>query len=431
VASRDNPALAASHGLPPIRARVVALGIAGFVTGMAGALWAMAAGNFSFSAFDPSMSLVLLSIAIVGGLGTLHGPILGTIAVFAWPYLVPGANTLPIRSFTSGALLLVTLLFVPGGLAELLDRVRWAILGRGRPAPADEDAALASRGPAVQAPDGDRAPGTLRAEGVSVHFGGIAALHDVHVEVRPGEIVGLIGANGAGKSTLLDVLSGHRRPDSGRIELDGVDVSRLGAEARPHLGLSRTFQDAALYPGLTVLETVLAAADATLPGGAVSAMTGTPWLRLSEQDKHEQAVAVLAEFGLADRAGTLVGELSTGMRKVCDLAAVVAAAPAVVLLDEPTAGLAQREAEAFAPLLRDLRDRHGASVLVVEHDMPLLMALCDRIYCLETGQVIAEGTPAEVRADPLVVASYLGTDTVAIDRSGRRTSRRRAAKARV
>lgn len=454
VASRDNPALAASHGLPPVRARLVALAISGFVTGLAGALWAMAAGSFSFNAFDPSMSFVLLSIAVVGGLGTLHGPILGTIAVFGWPYLVSGANTLPIRSFTSGILLLATLLFVPGGLAGLLDGIRRRVLGRTvgatvAPAPAagelektevltpPADAAEPRTG-ASQFPGSATDPsrfagstGSLRATGITVRFGGIVALDDVHLEVRPGEIVGLIGANGAGKSTLLDVLSGHRRPDAGSIQLDGEDVSGLGPDARPHHGMSRTFQDAALYPGLTVLETVATAADAALPGGAVSAMTGAPWLRRSEEEKLERAGAVLADLGLTDQAGQLVGELSTGMRKVCDLAAVVAADPAVVLLDEPTAGLAQREAEAFAPLLRDLRTRHGASVLVVEHDMPLLMALCDRIYCLEAGRVIAEGTPEEVRADPRVVASYLGTDAAAIDRSGRKRSRRTRAEAGV
>jgi len=249
----------------------------------------------------------------------------------------------------------------------------------------------------------------------------------VDLEVRPGEIVGLIGANGAGKSTLLDVISGHRSPLGGRIELEGDDVSSLGSEARPRRGLSRTFQDAHLYPGLTVLETVMAATDARLRGGAVSAMTASPWSRMYERDQRASAEAVLATFGLSDHAGTLVGELSTGMRKVCDLAAVVAADPAVVLLDEPTAGLAQREGEALAPLLRDLRDRHCASVLVVEHDMPLLMSLCDRIYCLESGRVIAEGTPGEVRADPRVVASYLGSDLVAVERSG--PTRAKAAKA--
>jgi ABC-type branched-subunit amino acid transport system ATPase component/ABC-type branched-subunit amino acid transport system permease subunit len=425
VASRDNPALAASHGLPPVRARLTALGISGFVTGMAGALWAMSAGSFSFSAFDPSMSFVLLSIVIVGGLGTLHGPVLGTIAVFGWPYLVDGANTLAVRSFTSGALLLVTLLFVPGGLASLLEQARRAVVARlagasvrsGADEPVDEPHAVTVRRVEASARSGPVAD-HLVARGVTVHFGGIAALDGVDLEVRPGEVVGLIGGNGAGKTTLLDVLSGQRHPDAGSITLAGDDISALGPGARPKRGLSRTFQDARLYPGLTVLETVMAAADERAPAGVVSAMSASPWLRMSERDKRRRAEAVLADFGLADRAGSLVGELSTGMRKVCDLASVVAADPVIVLLDEPTAGLAQREAEALAPLLRDLHDTLGASVLVVEHDMPLMMSLCDRIYCLETGRVIAEGSPAEVRDDARVVASYLGTDPTAVDRSG-------------
>jgi ABC-type branched-subunit amino acid transport system ATPase component/ABC-type branched-subunit amino acid transport system permease subunit len=438
VTSRDNPALASAHGLPPLRARLTALAVSGFVTGMAGALWAMASGSFTFSAFDPSMSFVLLSVAIVGGLGTLHGPILGTIAVFGWPYLVSGANTLPIRSFTSGALLLLTLLFVPGGLAALLDRGRRLLVGRSEPAggsaAADDtpDPVPVPTLPATNVDDRPAPPAeSLVARGVTVRFGGIAALTDVDVEVRPGEIVGLIGANGAGKSTLLDVLSGHLQPAAGVIHLAGVDVSSTSPEIRSHAQLSRTFQDARLYPGLTVRETVMAAADARLPGGAVSALTASPWLRMAERDKLDRADAVLAQLGLTEQAGTLVGELSTGMRRVCDLAAIVAAAPAIVLLDEPTAGLAQREVEAFAPLLRDLRDRVGASVLVVEHDMALMMSLCDRIYCLESGRVIAEGTPDEVRADPRVVASYLGTDPAAVERSGtggRRSARRTKAR---
>ena len=276
VASRDNPALASSHGLPPVRARLIALGISGFVTGMAGALWAMGAGSFSFSAFDPSMSFVLLAVVIVGGLGTLHGPILGTIAVFGWPYLVSGANTLPVRSFTSGALLLVTLLFVPGGLASLLERGRRAVvaaLADGRARPGRWTTRSRSIVPSTVATDGAaRAPragrraarGPRRDRPLRRHH---RARTGVDLEVRPGEIVGLIGANGAGKSTLLDVhLRAPAAPAAARSTLAGDDVSPLGSEARPHRGLSRTFQDARLYPGLTVLETVMAATDARARG---------------------------------------------------------------------------------------------------------------------------------------------------------------------
>jgi len=406
VGARDNPALAASYGLPPTSAMLVALAISGFVTGMAGALWGMAASNWSFAAFDPSMSFVLLAAAIVGGLATVYGPILGVIAVFAWPYLVPGANTPEVRALTSGILLLVTLMFFPGGLAGVVERVkRWVT---------ERVADVLPEPPLRRRDDVD----PLVVEGATVRFGGITAVDDVSLTVRTGEIVGLIGGNGAGKSTLLNAISGHVRPQAARIVVAGEDVAGLAPEYRPFLGLGRTFQDARLFPGLTVLETVMAAADREARGGAVGAMVGSPWLRLSEREKRTHAMEVLEAFALADRAESLVGELSTGMRRVCDLAAVVSSGCTLVLLDEPTAGLAQREVEEFAPLLGRIRDDYGASMLVVEHDMPLMMSLADRIYCLESGRVIAEGTPDEVRSDPRVIASYLGADETAVARSG-------------
>ena len=414
VASRDNPELASSYGLSPIAARFSAIAVAGFVSGVAGGIWALGARSWTFSAFEPTMSFVLLAAAIVGGLGTLHGPLLGTIAVFAWPYLVPGANTLAISSMTSGALLLVTLMFVPGGLAAATDAIRRRVLDRldaRRPNVGVEEAVQPAASfepdpvPPVDQP--------VEVRDVSVHFGGIRAVDGASLVVGRGEIVGLIGGNGAGKSTLLNVVSGHQAADAGAVIVAGEDVRGAGPERRPALGLARTFQDGRLFPGLTVLETVMAAMDRQEASGVVGAMVASPWSRLSEQAKRRRAMAVLDRFGLADRADSVTSELSTGMRRVCDLAAVVAARPSVVVLDEPTAGLAQREAEASLPLLRDLRDTYGAAVLVVEHDMPLIMQLCDRIYCLEAGRVIATGTPDEIRADPAVIASYLGVGAAA------------------
>lgn len=410
VASRDNPDLAAAYGLPPVSARLAALAVAGFVTGVGGAIWGLGIGNWSFAAFDPTMSFVLLSVAIVGGLGTLYGPILGTIAVFAWPYLVPHANTPAIRAFTSGVLVLATLMFVPGGLAALVRAVRERaerVLADWLPPPFESDA--------------DAPP--LVVDELTIAFGGIVAVDRATLHVDRGEIVGLIGGNGAGKSTLLNMVSGHLRPDAGHVVVAGRDVTTLAPEYRAYLGLVRSFQDARLFPGLTVLETVMAAADRNERSGTVGAMTASPWARLSERAKRETAVDVLDAFGLADRADSLTGELSTGMRRICDLAAVIAAKPSLVLLDEPTAGLAQREVEQFTPLLRRVRDTYGASMLVVEHDMPVMMALCDRIYCLETGRVIAEGTPDEVQRDARVIASYLGADRDAVARSGRTPTR--------
>jgi ABC-type branched-subunit amino acid transport system ATPase component/ABC-type branched-subunit amino acid transport system permease subunit len=407
IAVRDNQDLASSYGMTPTVVKLTALAVSGFLCGLAGTLWGMAQGTWTFSAFDPTMSFVLLAIVIVGGMGTLHGPVLGAFAVFAWPYLVPEANTLAVRSFTSGLLLLVVLLFLPGGIAGLLASARRRLWE-----------GLAETAPEPFVPDEEARP--LDVQGVSVSFGGIEALRDVSIHVEQGEIVGLIGGNGAGKSTLLSCISGHLQPSAGKIVVRGQDVSGLAPEFRLPLGLARTFQDAHLFPGLTVLETLMAAMDHRDRSGTVGSLLGAPWVRAAEATKRRRAMEILDSFGLADRADSLTSELSTGMRRVCDLTAIVASGAELVLLDEPTAGLAQREVEAFAPLLRSLRDERGCSMVVIEHDMAMMMSLCDRIYCLEQGELIAMGTPDEVRHDPRVIASYLGSDGVAVERSGRR-----------
>jgi ABC-type branched-subunit amino acid transport system ATPase component len=249
----------------------------------------------------------------------------------------------------------------------------------------------------------------LEVEGVRVSFGGLRALDDVSIHVGRREIVGLIGPNGAGKTTLLDVVTGVLRPGAGTVRLDGRDVSGLPSDLRAAFGLGRAFQDATLFSGLTVAETVQVALAQEHRVGMLSALIGAPWARATERSARAQVDAILEGLALAPWADTLASDLSTGLRRITGLAAQMAARPAVLLLDEPTAGVAQREAEAFGPLLRRIRDDLGCAILIVEHDMPLLMGVCDRIYALEAGRVIAEGTPEEIRADDRVIASYLGT----------------------
>jgi ABC-type branched-subunit amino acid transport system ATPase component len=265
----------------------------------------------------------------------------------------------------------------------------------------------------------------LELEGVRIRFGGVVALDEPRITVGQGEIVGLIGANGAGKTTLINVISGIIVPEVGSVRLFGRDVVGLAPDFRAAYGLARSFQDASLFTGLTARETIQVALARRHKVGVLAAMTSAPWVRRSERRTRAEADAIIERFGLTARADTYTGELSTGTRRVCDLAAQVAARPKIILLDEPTAGVAQREAEMFGPLLRSIRDDLDCSVLIVEHDMPLLMGLCDRIYALEQGRVIAEGTPAEVRANPAVIASYLGTDAAAISRSGPQRKRTR------
>lgn len=260
-------------------------------------------------------------------------------------------------------------------------------------------------------------PLPLVLDGLTVRFGGVQAVDAVSLEVRPGETVGLIGSNGAGKTTLMDCVSGYVRPTSGTVTLFGTDVTRLAPELRPYVGLGRSFQDARLYPGLTVLETLMVALERHAPTGLLAGLFGLAGA--AERAKREAAYELVEMMGLDAYAEKRAGELSTGTRRIVDLACIVAQEPMLLLLDEPTAGIAQRETEAFGPLLQRLKESLGFAVLLIEHDMPLVTSLADRLYAMESGRVIAEGRPRDVVNDPRVVASYLGTTEAAIQRSGR------------
>jgi ABC-type branched-subunit amino acid transport system ATPase component len=251
---------------------------------------------------------------------------------------------------------------------------------------------------------------------VSVRFGHRIVVDDVDLTVASGEVVGLIGANGAGKSTFMNAVGGYV-PSTGALQVLGHDVQGMSPARRAGLGLGRTFQDAALFGDLTVRETVQVAAESRARARFGSVALGLPKAGRVERAKQVHADEVLDLLGLGPYAQRFINELSTGMRRIVELACLFATDARMLCLDEPTAGIAQREAESFGPLLLQVRRELGASMLVIEHDMPLVMSISDRIYCLETGRVISCGTPDEVRRDPLVIASYLGTDERAIARS--------------
>jgi branched-chain amino acid transport system ATP-binding protein len=269
------------------------------------------------------------------------------------------------------------------------------------------------------------APVRLGLDDVTRRFGGLAALTDVSLQAVAGEIVGFIGPNGAGKTTLFDAISGFIRVDRGTIVLgegdDALDVTRFSATARAKLGLGRSFQDGRLFPNLTVAETVSMAFERHLDArDPVAAALRLPSEWNTEQDIAEEVERLLDLLGITDFRDKLVRELSTGSRRVVDLACQLALNPTVMLLDEPSSGIAQREAEALGPLLLRIREQTGATLLVIEHDVPLLLGISDRLVALDLGMVIADGRPEEVVNDPGVVQSYLGTDGAAISRSGSR-----------
>jgi branched-chain amino acid transport system ATP-binding protein len=267
------------------------------------------------------------------------------------------------------------------------------------------------------------APVRLGLQHVSKRFGGLAALSDVSMHASAGEIVGFIGPNGAGKTTLFDAISGFIAPEEGIVILgegtDAVDVTHLSPSARSKLGLGRSFQDGRLFPNLTVAETIAVAFERHLEmRDPLAAALRLPWARDTEHDVDANVERLLELLGITDFRDKLTRELSTGSRRIVDLACVVAHDPTVMLLDEPSSGIAQREAEALGPLLLRIREQTGATLLVIEHDVPLLMSIADRLVALDLGTVIADGPPEAVINDPMVVRSYLGTNEAAIARSG-------------
>lgn len=250
----------------------------------------------------------------------------------------------------------------------------------------------------------------LEARGVRAGYAGSPVLHGVDLVLRPGEIVGLVGANGAGKTTLLDVLSGHRRLDGGEIEVLGRPVATLDAPARSRLGLGRTFQDGRSYPNLTVRDAIAVAAERHVTDrNPVHAMLRLPGAVAAEQAVAEAVEGAIADLGLAPWRDAFVGDLSTGTKRVVELASVLVNRPRVLLLDEPTAGLAEREVEAFAPMLRALVERLGCGVVLVEHDLGLVGAVSDTLVVLELGLVVAAGPPPVVLRDEVAMRSWTGS----------------------
>ena len=267
-------------------------------------------------------------------------------------------------------------------------------------------------------PDGPGAP-VLEVAGLSKSFGGINAVTDVTFTLHEDEILGLIGPNGAGKTTIFDMISGHLSQDGGTVRLQGVDVSGWGADRRAAVGLGRSFQDARIFPSLTVAENIAIGLERHIDvRDHVSALLATPAMRESEEDVAFTVDDLVELLGLGAFRDKFVSELSTGSRRIVDLAMSIAHDPKVLILDEPSSGIAQRETEALGPLLLDIRRATGCAMLVIEHDMPLITSLSDSIVALELGRVVLQGTPDEVLADPRVVSSYLGGDLSTIQRSG-------------
>jgi branched-chain amino acid transport system ATP-binding protein len=251
----------------------------------------------------------------------------------------------------------------------------------------------------------------LEVRDVTVRFGGVTAVDGLSLDVHAGEIVGLIGPNGAGKTVTFNVITGLQRPDAGTVRLDGQDVTAAPPHARARLGLGRTFQIVQLYAGMSVLDNLAVAAHRFTTAGIVADALRLPSRGRSLAEAAERARAVLQFLDLSHLAAVDAGSLPVGHARLVELARALCLRPSVLLLDEPASGLDPAETDAFVRLLARIRGTIGCAMLLVEHDMSVVMPLCDHVYAMDFGRPLTDGTPDEVRAHPEVVAAYLGTVT--------------------
>jgi branched-chain amino acid transport system permease protein len=452
LAVRSNERAAAAVAIDPRVVKLIAFAIAALIAGLAGAFYAYNFGSVSADRFDPVTALSLIAFAYAGGITLISGAVFaGLISTQAlFPYALDkwfGINGNWFLLF-GGAILIITLIQNPEGVAGAFYKrthkrpplrmpepeVSAGLAGESgsRPVAASHVPApdslkgiplhgITDRGrteaefpalgvpgavpPGVHArrsavPDRTGSP-VLAIRDLSVAFGGVHAVIEVDLQVREGELVGLIGPNGAGKTTLVDAVTGFV-PCTGRIELDGRDIGRLPAHERARLGLARTWQNTDLFDDLEVRENVAVASGGLVRGS------------LREEDRELAEILDLVELGWAARAQP--DQLSEGQRKLVGVARALAGGPRLLCLDEPAAGLDSRESDELGRTLRSLADR-GQSTLLIDHDMGLVLNICDRVVVLEFGRVIAHGPPETVRQDPRVIAAYLGggSEQAAVD----------------
>ncbi|MDT4973895.1 MAG: branched-chain amino acid transport system ATP-binding protein livM [Pseudonocardiales bacterium] len=413
-AIQDDEDKATGLGLRTAVYKMIAFVLGGTFIGIAGGIYAYYVTFLNTGAvFDIVASVLMVLAALLGGRGTVWGPVVGAFILEPLANFtstgIGGANSGAIRLLIFGGLLLAVVLFLPRGVLPTANSLwQQAMARRSRPS-ADEGAGPAQRSSASisvspRGSDVDGGGRVLEVHDVVKTFGGLHAVDGVDLAVERGSITGLIGPNGSGKTTLFNLIDGTVAARSGHIALGGKRIDRSGRATRAHAGLARTYQLPRLFPSLTVIENIV------LPERRLSFTR--LWRKRVTSAERERAIAVLESLGLANFADTSPADLSYGQRKLVELAQALWLDPALIMLDEPAAGISPALSQRLADLIRSLHSQ-GVGILLVEHDLAFLSSLCQHVYVMANGKIIANGSVAEVSADRAVVDAYLG-DEVAL-----------------
>jgi ABC-type branched-subunit amino acid transport system ATPase component/ABC-type branched-subunit amino acid transport system permease subunit len=407
IAVRTNERAAAALGVNVLGAKLYAFSLSAAIAGLGGILLAFRYQSVLYERFNPFASITAVANTVIGGVGYVIGPLFGAQLATGGIGGEVGRSFESIDSWLGligGLLVVVFLVADPNGMASsnirTVRHIRSRVVRRRNTGTVSETVSELHPSAEERVPV---VPAHLVVSNVAVRFGGVVALADVSIDVGPREVVGLIGPNGAGKTTLVDAITGFVTPSAGVITLNGERIERLPAYRRARAGISRSFQSLELFEDITVRENLRAASDER-DGAAYL----TNLVRPSDPPLHGAAVAAVREFGLASVLDVTPADLPHGTRRLVAIARAVAASPAILLLDEPAAGLDHRESAELGRLVRRLADEWGIGILLIEHDMAFVMGVCDRVAVLDFGRKIAEGTPAEIQADAAVRAAYLG-----------------------
>lgn len=416
AALRTNERAAAAMGIDVYRAKLFAFALASAIAGLAGTLLAYRAPRVVWSQFGLLESINVVVLAVIGGIGFIAGALVGSLAAVGGltSHIMGGLGETVDQwnRFLAGIVVILVLVQDPDGLVSLARRQYRAVVGFARrrprsdeptgPAPSTRSMAPTTAG----SPPASLDPQPLTIDGLSVQFGGTHALVDASLRVVPGRIVGLIGPNGAGKSTLVEAATGFVEPRAGTVGLGDQCLDGWRPDRRARAGVARTFQSLELFEDLSVRENLLAAAD----DGALKAYL-LDLIRPAAVPLSAGAEAAVQLLGLADKLDARPTELSHGDRRLLSMARAIACQPAVLLLDEPAAGLDSAETEHLGEAIKQIAHEWGIGILLIEHDIELVLGVADEVVALDFGRIIAAGPPDEIRKDPAVVAAYLGQPT--------------------